>query len=50
MAEHVTPELAMQTGTDYAEHLSTYEAFLNLTKYALTGIVILLILMALFLL
>jgi len=50
MAEHVTPELAMQTGTEYADRLHTYETFLHLTRYALTGIIVLLILMALFLL
>jgi len=50
MAEHVTPELAMQTGSDYSDRLNTYEAFIHLTRYALTGIIGLLILMAFFLL
>ena len=44
------PKSATATGMDYADHVRTYEAFIHLASYALTGIVILLILMAFFLL
>ncbi len=50
MAEQATVELGVATGTDYADHLHTYVGFLKLVKYVASGIVILLILMALFLL
>jgi hypothetical protein len=50
MAEHGTVEIGKATGNDYAEHLRTYRFFLNLTKYSLLVIVIILILMAFFLL
>ncbi len=50
MAEQATVELGVATGTDYADHLHTYEGFLKLVKYVASGIVILLILMAFFLL
>jgi hypothetical protein len=50
MAEQATVELGVATGTDYADHLHTYEGFLKLVKYVASGIVILLILMAYFLL
>ena len=49
MAEHGTVEIGKATGNDYAEHLRTYRFFLNLTKYSVLAIVILLILMAYFL-
>jgi Bacterial aa3 type cytochrome c oxidase subunit IV len=50
MAEHGAAETATATDVDYGDHVHTYEAFIHLTRYALTGIVILLILMAFFLL
>ena len=49
MAEH-TMEVGKATGNDYAEHDRTYRFFLNLTKYGVITIVIILILMAIFLL
>ncbi len=50
MAEQGTVELGVATGVDYTDHLHTYERFLKLVKYVTTGIVVLLILMAYFLL
>lgn len=54
MAEHVAAELEAQletaTGTDYADHLRTYEGFLHLAKYGTVAVVIVLLLMAFFLL
>jgi len=54
MAEHVTAELEAQletaTGTDYADHLRTYEGFIHLAKYGAGFVAIVLILMAFFLL
>ena len=50
MAEQGTVELGVATGTDFADHLHTYQRFLKLVKYVSSGIVILLILMAIFLL
>ncbi len=50
MAEQGTVELGVATGTDYADHLHTYVSFLKLVKYVAAGIVVLLILMAMFLL
>ena len=50
MADHGTVEIGTATGTDINDHLQTYQGFLNLLKYCMSGIVILLILMAYFLL
>ena len=50
MAEQGTVQLGIATGTDYADHLHTYESFLKLVKYVATGIVVVLLLMAFFLL
>ena len=50
MAEQGTVELGVATGTDYADHLHTYESFLKLVKYVAAGIVVVLLLMAFFLL
>ncbi len=50
MAEHGAVEIATATGVDYGDHLRSYRRFLTLTKYVSIGVVILLILMALFLL
>jgi len=51
MADHAA-EGAVEMGgvVDVADHFETYHGFLKLVKYAATGIVILLILMAFFLL
>ena len=50
MAEQGTVELGVAAGADYADHLHTYESFLKLVKYVTTGIVVVLLLMAFFLL
>lgn len=50
MAEHGAVELGTATGVDFADHEKTYRGFLNLFKYCAAGIVILLVLMAIFLL
>jgi hypothetical protein len=50
MADHGTVEIGTAEGVDFADHVNTYEGFLRLVKYVCTGIVILLILMAYFLL
>ncbi len=50
MAEQGTVELGVATGTNFADHLHTYRSFLKLVKYVASGIVVLLILMAIFLL
>jgi hypothetical protein len=50
MAEHGAAEIGTATGTDYSDHRRTYESFLSLTKYSAIGLIILLILMAIFLL
>jgi len=50
MAEQGTVELGVATGTDYADHLHTYQNFLKLSKYTTIAIVVVLVLMAIFLL
>ena len=50
MADHGTVELGTATGTDYNDHLQTYESFLGFVKFGAIGSAILLILMAYFLL
>ena len=51
MAEHGgSVEFGNTTGDDYPAHVSTYQAFVGLTKYATLALVILIVLMALFLL
>lgn len=50
MAEQGTVELGVATGTDYADHLSTYQSFMKLLKYTTTAVVVVLVLMAIFLL
>jgi hypothetical protein len=50
MADHGAAETGTATGTDYADHLRTYDGFINLAKYGAIGLVILMILMAFFLL
>jgi len=50
MADHGgAVEFGNTTGDDYATHVSTYESFVGLAKYATLALVILLILMAFFL-
>jgi hypothetical protein len=51
MAEHHgTMEIGRAAGNDYAEHERTYRFFLALTKYGVSVVAIILILMAIFLL
>jgi hypothetical protein len=51
MAEHGgTVEFGSTTGDDYPAHLSTYQAFVGLTKYGTLALVIVIMLMAFFLL
>lgn len=50
MADHGTVELGTATGTDFNDHLRTYNGFLKMVKYGSASIAILLILMAYFLL
>ncbi|MEP0320741.1 aa3-type cytochrome c oxidase subunit IV [Bauldia litoralis] len=50
MAEHGAAEIGTATGTDYADHLRTYEGFVQLSKWGSIFVVIVLILMAFFLL
>lgn len=49
MADHAEVEYATADGNDYAEHESTYEMFLTLTKWLAGFVIVLLILMAYFL-
>ncbi len=49
MADHGELEYTTADGNDYAEHVSTYEMFITLTKWIVGFLVILLILMAYFL-
>ena len=49
MADHGEVEYATATGNDYAEHEATYLFFLQLTKWGIVTVVIILILMAYFL-
>jgi hypothetical protein len=44
MAEHAVTDT--ETDADFAEHLRTYHGFLNLFKFGLVGVIILLILLA----
>ncbi len=37
MAEQGTVELGVATGTDFADHLHTYQSFLKLVKYVASG-------------
>ena len=50
MADHGAVEIGTATGTDYADHLRTYEMFIGLTKWGTISVIILLVLMAFFLL
>lgn len=50
MADHGAAEIGTATGTDYADHLRTYDGFIAFTKYGTIGLIILMILMAFFLL
>ena len=44
MAEHGAAEIGTATGTDYADHLRTYEGFVPLSKWGSIFVVIVLIL------
>ena len=46
MAEHATPEYAVATGNDYAEHERTYHNVINLAKVGTIGAVACLISLA----
>jgi hypothetical protein len=50
MAEHGTVEIGTATGTDYNDHLRSYEAFLTITKWGTLSVIVILVLMAFFLL
>ena len=50
MAEHGTMEIGTATGTNYEDHLRTYESFIALAKWGTVAVVILMILLAFFLL
>jgi hypothetical protein len=50
MAEHADGAVEMGGIVDPADHQRTYQGFLKLLKYSATGVVVLLILMAIFLL
>ncbi|HET7714858.1 MAG TPA: aa3-type cytochrome c oxidase subunit IV [Bauldia sp.] len=50
MAEHGAVEFGTATGVDYNDHLAAYRRFLTLTKWVAVGVIIVLVLMALFLL
>jgi len=43
-------EIGVAASVDYADHERTYRGFLTLLKYSMTGITILLVVMAFFLL
>jgi hypothetical protein len=49
MADHGMVEYSTAAGNDYEAHEQTYVSFLNLVKWCLATIVIILILMAYFL-
>ncbi len=49
MADHGKTEYATAEGNDYEAHESTYQMFIQLTKWVIAFLVILLILMAYFL-
>ena len=49
MADHGKTEYATAEGNDYPAHEATYELFLQMTKYLVIFVVILLVLMAYFL-
>ena len=50
MAEHGAVEIGTATGVNYADHLNSYRRFLGMTKFVSIGVIVLLVLMALFLL
>jgi hypothetical protein len=50
MAVHGAVEIGTATGVNYADHLNSYRRFLSITKFVSIGVIVLLILMALFLL
>ncbi|MCP4379908.1 MAG: aa3-type cytochrome c oxidase subunit IV [Hyphomicrobiales bacterium] len=50
MADPASSEIGTATGTDLADHVRTYDAFVNLAKYGTAAMAVILILMAFFLL
>ena len=50
MAEHGAIEIGTATGVDYNDHLRMYRGFLSMSKRVSGGIVVIVMLMALFLL
>ncbi len=50
MADHAEHAVEMGGVVEYTDHLATYEGFLNLLKYGVIAIVVILVLMAFFLL
>jgi hypothetical protein len=44
MADHGTVELGTATGTDFADHRSTYLGFLKLLKWSAVGVIVIVIL------
>lgn len=50
MAEYDAAEIGSASDPDYADHVRTFDSFVSLAKYSTIGLVILLILMAIFLL
>jgi hypothetical protein len=50
MAEHGAVEIGTATGVNYADHLYSYRLFLSATKFVSIGVIVILVLMALFLL
>lgn len=50
MADPGATEIGTATGTDLADHVRTYDAFIGLTKWGSIGVAVVLVLMAFFLL
>jgi len=46
MAEHGAFEVGTATGVDYQDHQRTYLAFLRVTRWGIVGVVIILIVLA----
>jgi Bacterial aa3 type cytochrome c oxidase subunit IV len=49
MAEHREVAYTTADGNDYIAHEQTYEGFIKLVKYGTAGVILILILMAIFL-
>jgi hypothetical protein len=50
MADHGEVAYTSADGMDYPAHEQSYEAFLAMTKYGTIGVIVILVLMAIFLL